>query len=103
MLPLEDHRAHVGPHARHPVGEAVAQEKEGSEEDQPSKRAPPRAHGRGAHARAASDTVKMPQSSVHCSTLLNPARDTSWSISSWVRRRMTQGLPFRWLVSVRAM
>ncbi len=105
-LPAEGDRAHLGAPARQPVGKAVAGEEGGPEEGEPQRRRlPGPRRGAAAHpaTRSASETVKIPQASIFCSSLRKPAASTSWSISSWVRRRMIQGLPSRCEERTRAM
>ena len=93
---------------RRPVREAVGREEERAEESEPRERAAPwpwRSFARAASSRAirrASDTVKMPHSSMRWSILRKPARATSWSSSACVRRRITHAPP-RWHVRPRAI
>ncbi|MCW0369422.1 hypothetical protein NB710_000359 [Xanthomonas sacchari] len=96
-FPGERQRRHGGATRGQRVGQAVAEEEERPQQRQPGQRPPPRPRGRGAHGaiRCASDTVKMPHSSMRCSSLRKPAARTSSSISCWVRRRITQAAPPR--------
>ena len=48
-------------------------------------------------------TVKMPSSSINWRTLSKPAAATNWSISRWLRRRITHASPCLWLVRQRAI
>ncbi|ETD74488.1 hypothetical protein V527_27645 [Pseudomonas aeruginosa VRFPA06] len=105
-FPVEDQAADVAALAGQPVGQAIAGEEERAEEQQPEHR--PLQYPRLArrHQRAtfcASDTLKMPHWSTRWVILRKPAAATSWSISAWVRRRITQAWPWRWLVSARAI
>ena len=113
LLPGEGDHGNLAAARAEPGGQAVAGEEERRQNEQPDKRARP---GVGAgrfarqalpafpsHRRRASETVKIPQSSIHCSTLAKPAVRTSSSSSAWLRRRITHGCPPRWLVSVRAI
>jgi len=110
-LPIEHDGRHVGTKRGGPVGEPVGREEEWSEEREPGERALPgkplacRGWRRARHeaTRRASETVKMPHSSMRWSILRNPASLTSWSISACVRRRITHAAPPRWLVKARAM
>ena len=43
--------------------------------------------------RCARDTLKIPHSSTRWVILRKPAASTSWSISAWLRRRITQAWP----------
>src|SRR5688572_857342 len=80
-FPVEDKGADVRAPARQPVRESVAGKEERAEEAEPAERGAPgtrlcesKRFGAGnAHVRAASATVKMPQSSVHWSIFSKPA------------------------------
>ena len=83
-LPVEGHRRHVRPRGRPPVGEAVGCVEQRPQKHQPCGGALPGPLCQpGAHrsVRTASDTVKMPHSSIRWSILRKPAASTSWSIS----------------------
>ena len=86
MFPGEDDRADMRPLCREPVRQAVGQEEERPEQAEPGDGAAPRPRLRSAavngiahHSaqaapptRSASDTVKMPHSSMRCSTFSEP-------------------------------
>ena len=73
MFPCEDDRADVRAAAGEPVREAVAREEERTEKGEPGECAARHAHS----SRTASDTVKMPHSSMRCAILRKPARAVS--------------------------
>ena len=86
MLPVEHHRGDVIVLGGEPVRPAIGQVEERREEQEPSEPAPPGPRfGRDALGRtdaqvltrSASDTVKMPHSSMRCSILRKPAASTS--------------------------
>ena len=94
-LPVVTDRGHLLKPRCPLVGGAIAEEEEGPQEQQPGDAAPPLDCARidhalvGAHGKCfahagnlrATDTVKMPHSSMRCSIFSKPAEATSWSIS----------------------
>ena len=106
VLPAEHQAADITAAGGVGVHQPIAEEEERPQQQQPE-HATPNQPGltRWVHSRTrcARLTLKMPHSSMRWASLRKPAASTSWSISAWLRRRITHASPPRWLVRARAI